>query len=133
MPRQKWAAIPEETKAIWAENVRLAKLRKRQETAYRREQRRKLGEGRHGSYAVYGVKCSRDTRRKLKALANARRQLSLLQDSDVNSSGYRFSMTETLRLLVESAHERKLSQLEELAEREPRARVILDRFRMTGN
>ena len=123
MVRTRWEDIPSESRQRWQENTRQAKLRNKHETAWRREQRRRLGTGRRGC----SVRCSADTLRKLKALNNAKRQLAMLEDSEVSFTGHKFSMAEQLMQVVDNAYRRTLGQLEAMAESEPRSLVILER------
>jgi len=128
MARQRWEDIPAEIRERWQENTRQAELRRAADVKMRRAERKRAGVGRRGR----SVRCSIETLRRLKALSNARRQLALLEDSDVNYTGWRFSIAEELGRLVERAYRRTMAQLESLAESEPRARVILDTARMTA-
>ena len=118
-------AIAQEDRERMQENTRQAKLRRRYEAVYRREQRARLGNGKRGTM----LRCSMVTIRQIRSLANARRQLALLDSSDVQFTGHRFSMAETLLIYVDRAYRRVIDQLEAVAEHEPRARIILDRTR----
>ncbi len=125
----KWRDLPESVKVVLAAGKSANMLRRKQETAHRREMRVRLGIGEGKSTCV---RLPRKSLHRLRACAHARRALCFIRDEKVEYFGKNmFSMSEEIRRQIDLAYERFVRQLEYLADsadKDPRADNALEKM-----
>ena len=126
--RSRWADVPDAAKEKMRENARLARLQRKQEAAARREERQRLGVGRSKTTQV---RIPRDSLNRLRACAFMTQAIATISGVEPEWVGYRFSMCEEVRRLVDAQFRKIREQLEYLVtSTDPRAEMALDKANM---